>query len=39
MISLDRLSYTDFHNMVQGVGVAEFRRMVKARRDFLTGKG
>ena len=38
VIPLDRLSYTNFHNMVQGVGVAEFRRMVKARRDFLTGR-
>jgi len=39
LISLGRLRYTDFHNMVQGVGVAEFRRMVDARRDFLMGKG
>ena len=39
LISLGHLRYTDFHNMVQGVGVAEFRRMVNARRNFLMGKG
>jgi hypothetical protein len=38
-VSLGRLSYKDFHNMVQGVGVAEFRRTIKRRQDFLSGRG
>jgi len=39
LVSLSRFRYTDFHNMVQGVGVQEFRRSIEKRRDFLSGKG
>jgi hypothetical protein len=39
LVSLGRFRYKDFHNLVQGVGVQEFRRSIEKRRDFLSGKG
>ena len=39
LVSLNRFRYKDFHNMVQGVGVQEFRGAIERRRDFLSGRG